>query len=242
MRPEFTRLEAVSLIATLFNPLLDFLLPASCHFCGTSCRESPCAQCARQVMPEAVGRCPQCGLRVHRSERCGACLTHGPAYDRSQVACDYAPPLDQLVARLKYGGQLDIAPLFARAIARQMPADDAPELLCPVPLAAQRLAQRGCNQALEIARVLARLRGLPLAPRLLTRWRETQAQALLPAQERQANVRGAFVLTPGQSVQGLHVGVVDDVMTTGATLQEVAALLKRHGARRVTNLVFARTP
>jgi ComF family protein len=187
-------------------------------------------------------RCPQCGLRVAGGERCGECLAHARAFDRSVVACDYVPPLDQLVARLKYSGELDIAPLFARAIAKRATAQDVPDLLCPVPLAPRRLAQRGCNQALEIARVLASPWAIPLAPRLLTRWRETGAQARLPAQDRQANVRGAFALTPAHTVKNLHIGVVDDVMTTGATLQELAALLKRHGAARVTNLVFARTP
>lgn len=238
MRPKFTRPEAASLISTL----LDRLLPSSCHLCGMACRESPCAGCHAQVFAASAKRCPQCGLRVASGERCGECLRHARDFDRSVVACDYAPPVDQLVARLKYSGELDIAPLFARAIASHAKVADVPDMLCPVPLAAGRLAQRGCNQALEIARVLARIWSAPLAARLLIRWRETGAQARLPAQERQANVRGAFALSHGQVVKGLHVGVVDDVMTTGATLQELAALLKRHGAARVTNLVFARTP
>jgi ComF family protein len=225
--------------------LLDFLLPASCHLCGMDCQLSPCPACQAQVMSDDIKRCPHCGLRSNRDgETCAACLMHPRAFDHSVVACDYAPPLDQLVARLKYRGELDIAPVFARAIASQTHKQDLPDLLCPVPLAAQRLAERGYNQALEVARVLARLLKLPLAPALLLRWRETGSQAQLTAEERQHNVRGAFAIAPddGKALNGLHIGVVDDVMTTGATLHELAALLKRHGAAKVTNLVFARTP
>src|SRR5690606_4454921 len=118
-----------------------------------------------------------------------------------------------------------------------------PDLLCPVPLGPLRLVERGYNQALELARPLSAALGVPLAPRLLERQVETAAQSGVAPRERRRNVRGAFALADGQpDVAGMHVGVVDDVMTSGHTLDELAGVLKRAGAARVTNLVFARTP
>jgi predicted amidophosphoribosyltransferase len=120
---------------------------------------------------------------------------------------------------------------------------DLPALLCPVPLGPRRLVERGYNQALELARPLSAALGIALAPRLLERQVDTAAQSGVAPGERRRNVRGAFALADGQpDLQGTHVGVVDDVMTSGHTLDELAGVLKRAGAARVTNLVFARTP
>jgi ComF family protein len=117
-------------------------------------------------------------------------------------------------------------------------------MLIPVPLGAARLAERGFNQAQEIAKALARAIAVPLAANLLERTRDTLTQSTLPLNQRQGNVRNAFVVTPGGAdiLCGKHVAVIDDVMTTGETLNEIAATLKRHGAACVTNLVFSRTP
>jgi ComF family protein len=117
-----------------------------------------------------------------------------------------------------------------------------PALLCPVPLGPRRLAERGYNQALEIARPLARSLGVTLHPRLLARVHETRAQSSVAPDQRRDNIAGAFAVTDAALVQGRHIGLVDDVMTSGRTLDELAATLKRHGAARVSNLVFARTP
>lgn len=184
--------------------------------------------------------------------RCGDCLRAPPAFDATVVAADYAAPLDQLVLALKFGGKLALAPLFARMLAdalRHRPSQHLraeapwPALLTGVPLSARRLQTRGFNQSLEIARPLARLAGIALAPQLLIRIRDTRPQSQLTPKQRRSNVAGAFALAPpyARSVAGLHIGVVDDVITTGQTLNEIAATLKRHGAARVTNLAFART-
>jgi ComF family protein len=147
---------------------------------------------------------------------------------------------------LKFGAQLALAPLFGALLADalgQQPRDAWPALLTVVPLGRQRLAERGFNQALEIARPLAQNLGVSLDSRLLVRCRETMPQTLLKPAERRANLRQAFVVTAGgmDKVRGRHVGVVDDVITTGATQNEIAATLKRFGAARVTCLAFART-
>lgn len=242
--------------------LLDWLLPASCALCGTgkallcaACHEqffsaaangARCSCCANPLVQAGSGRDPH-GAQdgIPDDSRCGACLQSPPAYAHTLVAASYALPQDQLVLRLKFGQQLAYAGLMAQllrdAVLRQR-GYRLPELLCPVPLGPRRLAERGYNQALEIARPLARQLGVPLAPRLLQRVRETTAQSLVTPAARQHNLAGAFVLSQPALVQGRHIGLVDDVMTSGSTLQELAALLRRYGASRVSNLVFARTP
>jgi ComF family protein len=111
-----------------------------------------------------------------------------------------------------------------------------------VPLSTERIAQRGFNQAHEIAKPMARAWRLPLATELCLRLRDTEPQSSLPLAQRRGNMRGAFTLMRRDLIVGQHVVLVDDVMTTGETLEALAATLKRNGAARVTNLVFARTP
>ncbi len=178
---------------------------------------------------------------------CGACLAHRPPFDATIAAVDYASPLDQLVLQLKFGQRLALAPWCARMLVDAVLARPdlvLPDLLLPVPLGRQRLAERGFNQALEIARPLARALGVPLQARLAVRAHDTLAQSSLAPGARQANVRHAFALAPQllPLVRGRHIGLVDDVMSSGHTLGELAALCKRFGATRVSNLVFARTP
>ncbi len=144
-----------------------------------------------------------------------------------------------MVAALKFGGRLDLAEVFARLLARREPVRPLADLVVAVPLSFERESERGFNQSLEIARRYARLTGTTLAERALSRLRHTAPQQSLAREERRRNVRGAFgVDVP---VQGRCVVVIDDVMTTGSTLGEVAQVLKRAGAARVVNRVVART-
>jgi ComF family protein len=203
-----------------------------------------CPACHRAyVMSRA--RCPCCANPVDAPDsRCGACLAIEPAFDATVAACDYAAPLDQLVLQLKFGARLALAPWCARMLRDALlahPALPLPDVLCAVPLGPRRLVERGFNQALEVAKPLAASLGIALQPRLAMRTLETAAQSGVAPAERQRNIAGAFAVDHG-APHGLHVGVVDDVMTSGHTLNELAATLKRAGAARVTNLVFARTP
>lgn len=145
---------------------------------------------------------------------------------------------------LKFGAVLPLAQWFAAALAARWrdSGRPAPDLMVPVPLAAGRLAERGFNQAWEIARRLGRELRVPARAGLLVRARETAAQSTLDIVARQLNMAGAFALARGACVKGLHIGLVDDVMTTGATLSDAAAVLKRHGAARITAIVALRTP
>ncbi len=175
---------------------------------------------------------------------CGSCLRTPPAFDATIVACDYAAPSDMLVQDLKFRSRLPLAQSFGQMLASaiQKQITNTPDVIIPVPLSEARLAQRGFNQAGEIARSVSRHTDIPLQFQMCVRVRDTQPQARLPIGERRVNMRGAFAVQLNASVRNQHVLLVDDVMTTGHTLNELAACLKRHGARRVTNAVFARTP
>lgn len=227
------------------------LLPSSCALCGGACAAAVCAPCHREHVARACPRCRRCANRLGPGGdgrlECAPCLSRRPAFDATVVAGDYAAPLDQLVLQLKFGGRLALAPWCARTIHDAVAADarfTLPNVLCPVPLGPGRLAERGFNQALEIAKPLSKLLGIPLRARLAIRAFETSAQSSVAPDQRRRNVRNAFIVAPDAlaTVRGQHIGIVDDVMTSGHTLNELAATFKRFGAARVSNLVFARTP
>lgn len=238
-------------LPALLPPLLRLLLPSSCVLCGALGDAPVCPPCSQAHARDVHVRCPCCANPVGARDggrACGSCLADAPAFDATVAACDYAPPVDALVLQLKFGARLALAPWMAERVRAAVLARRArtglalPDLLCPVPLGPRRLVERGYNQALEVARPLAAALGIALAPRLAERRIDTAAQSGVAPGERRGNVRGAFALADGAQVAGRHVGVVDDVMTSGHTLDELAGVLKRAGAVRVTNLVFARTP
>ena len=227
------------------------LLPSSCALCGAGCGGVVCAPChGEHVAPRRI-RCRRCanplGPAGDGRIECATCLADGRAFDATLAATDYAAPLDQLVLQLKFGARLALAPWFAQMIADTVRTERRfllPNVLCPVPLGRQRLVERGFNQALEIARPLSKLLGIPLRARLAIRALETQAQSGVSPDQRRRNMRNAFIVSPDAlaMVRGQHIGIVDDVMTSGHTLNELALTFKRFGAARVSNLVFARTP
>lgn len=226
------------------------LLPAACALCGGPCAAVLCPDCRTQFFGLRQARCHVCANPLPEAEtaaRCGRCLAAPPAFDATLAAAAYSAPVDQLVLQLKFGGRLALAGLFAQLLRDaviERPDFVLPALLCPVPLGPRRLAERGFNQALEIAKPLSQALGIPLHRALAARVVETRAQSLVAPTERQGNIARAFVVSPQAlaQVRGGHVGIVDDVMTSGQTLGELAATFKRCGAARVSNLVFARTP
>lgn len=213
------------------------LLPQDCLLCGDSAgAQLLCGACedALPRLPHAL--CPVCALPTPFGETCGACLKQSPYFDATLAGFRYDFPIDRLVQALKYDHRLAIAPWFARALLPAPPQEV--ELMLALPLSKLRLAERGFNQALEIARPLARALSLPLAIGACRRFDGGVPQASLPWAERHRNVRGVFECH--LDLTGKSVVVIDDVMTTGATLNEFARTLKKHGALRVTNWVVAR--
>jgi ComF family protein len=217
--------------------------PSRCAVCGAWPAQPICAACAaRFAAPQP--RCTRCALPVPGGvTTCGACLRNPPPLDACFAAVPYAYPWSGLVARFKFQGE----PGWADSLAALLRAVDGVEAACrsadlvlPMPLDAARLAQRGFNQSLELARRLAPER---TEARLLLRLRATAPQVTLAHAERHANVRGAFGVEPLRfgEVRGQRVLLVDDVMTSGASLHAAAAALRAAGAGQVGAAVFART-
>ena len=214
------------------------LIAPSCLLCsGPSAGALLCAPCDADLPRLTGSLCDTCALPITEGNRCGACLSHPPAYDHVCAPYTYAFPADALVQGLKYRGMLAIAPLFGGAVAGSL--GERPDVIVPMPLSDARLRERGFNQGQEIARHVASITGIPLLPRACRRVRNTLSQASLPWKERAKNMRKAFVCDA--DFTGKHVAVVDDVMTTGATLNELARNLKQAGAAKVTGLIVART-
>jgi ComF family protein len=212
------------------------LLVQHCMLCTAPSGDQPvCAPCT-SGLEQLPPHCPCCAMPSPAGSVCGTCSTSAPWFDRTVAAWPYRFPLDRLVQALKFHARLQLAPWFASHLAERLPPFD---VVMGLPLHRRRLAERGFNQAHEIARRIAPLRGVQVLSSGFERHRATGEQSHMPHDARAANVRGAFACT--LRLHGVRVAVVDDVMTTGATLNEFAATLKRAGAAQVINCVVART-
>lgn len=221
--------------------------PGLCEVCRRWCRRGLCDDC-RDRFAAPRPRCRRCALPVGPGvAQCGGCLREPPPFEHAVCAVDYAFPWDRLIADLKYRDRPERATLLAELMLAAVRADTTgtrPDAVLPVPLAPARLADRGCNQAWELARRLARGLGLPAASDWLLRPLDTPQQAVLSRPERLANLRAAFCIDPRRrpALAGRRVALVDDVLTTGATLGAATRELLRAGAAAVDVWVLARTP
>lgn len=198
-----------------------------------------CAACSADLPRLEASGCPQCALPQPASAVCPACVAHPPAFDRSYAAFRYAFPIDRLVHALKYRHRLPLALWAARQLAERLTGQSF-DALVPVPLHPDRLRERGFNQAGEIARHLKNRLLFPVDRRSLQRTRDTHRQSDLSPRERARNLGQAFSAT--SRLDGRHLLLIDDVMTTGATANACARVLKAAGAASVTVAVLARTP
>jgi ComF family protein len=240
--------------------LAQAALPNLCALCGKLSQNTLCRGCDEAYANETRLRCTVCavplpvlstlvalsGSRSGRSAgyRCADCVATPPPFEATLALADYRAPLDALAVGLKFRARLMLADEFAQRLARladdMLDASQWPDVIAPVPLAAKRLVERGYNQAWQIAKPLGRALQVRSDATLLARVIETAPQSRLDLDARRHNVGRAFRVNA--PVHGLHVAVVDDVMTTGATLEALAHVLKAAGARRVTNFVALRTP
>ena len=220
--------------------------PSQCEVCRQWGLSALCADCV-EAFARPVPRCTRCGLRTGVAvDACGECLREAPPFEHTTCVADYAFPWDRLIAAFKFEARTELAAVLAHRLHAAVAAAPGPaaELVLPVPLSPQRLAERGYNQAWELARRVASLAGLPARADLLLRPQDTAHQAALDRAERQRNLRRAFMVEPRLrgALQGRRVALVDDVMTTGTTVREAAAALRRAGAAHVDVWVLARTP
>ena len=220
-----------------------------CEVCGSWDGGGLCRDCRCRFADQRPACCPRCALPSPAGQDCGACLRRPPVFAGCVAAVPYAFPWDRLVVRLKFQAQPELAGLLAdlmqRALAapRTRPAPPAVQCVLPVPLSAARLAERGYNQAWELARRLARRQGLPARADLLLRLRDTPHQVGLSRTERERNLRDAMWLDRRSgSVAGQHLALVDDVLTTGGTAAAATLALLAAGAASVQVWVLARTP
>ena len=216
----------------------DELQATRCLFCDSkAAAQAICDGCRDDLPWLQDSRCGVCADPLPVPGTCGRCIADTPHFDHVATACSYAYPLHGLIQSCKYGGRL--AAIRALACLLPVALPRKPDLIVPMPLSPQRLRERGFNQALELARHAAKAIGAPIAADVCVKIRDTPPQTGLPWKQRRKNVRGAFVVR--KCLDGLHIAVVDDVLTTGATLNEVARNLKKSGALTVSGWVVART-
>jgi len=228
-----------------FRPFTALLgrLPSQCAVCRAWPSRPVCDACVARFAPPAA-RCGGCALPLPEGvTRCGDCVAHPPPLDACLAACTYAWPWPDAIAAFKFRGEAGWAAPFAtlmRSAPWVEPALEQCDLVLPMPLAPGRLRERGFNQAHELAR---RLCAGKTDASLLLRTRETPAQSGLARAERLLNLRGAFAVEPlrAAAVRGRRIVLVDDVMTSGASLFAVAQVLRAAGAAHLTGLVLART-
>ena len=232
----------------LFTRLLDAVAkaPSQCAVCHDWGQQRVCALCVARFAP-VLPRCERCAIEVPAGTGfCGACLTDPPPFERALAAADYAHPWDGLITQFKFHSALDLAPALAQRLLDTFSrgSEPVPTLLLPIPLSVERLRERGFNQAWELARQLARALHCRADTNLLLRVKDTPHQLALAPDQRAGNVRAAFAVEPRRRAElaGATVTLVDDVMTTGATVSEAARVLLRAGATRVQVWVVARTP
>lgn len=222
---------------------LDLLLKQTCILCtshngGTL---GVCDACISDLPWHSTAQCPQCSL-ISDGSVCGSCLSSPPYFDASQALFTYDYPIDSLLQHYKYKETLHLANTFASLLGKklsQSPTEQKIDLIIPMPMHTTRLKQRGFNQALEIARLISKNMKIKLDYKTCQRIKLAPPQAGLSLKERVKNIRGAFHCQ--QSLSGSNVAIIDDVMTTGASMNELAKTLKQAGAAHVECWVIART-
>lgn len=230
-----------------------------CLFCLAALREAPvsgnqltgayagacCSACEAELPRPSPHACRQCAASIEAPGLCGECIARPPAFDAAVAACVYAFPVSQLISQFKYGSRLALAGWMVEALVAAVRARGNVEVdwILPLPLSRERITERGFNQAALIAAGVARQLSLPLHRDELLRVRNTAPQASLDHEARWGNVRGAFAVDAAASAAGIagqRIALIDDVMTTGATMDAAASALKKAGAARVEAWVVAR--
>lgn len=232
--------EGIPMVYKWLNNILSGALVANCQLCGStkvSGHIELCPACLKNL-PWLPTACPRCASPIHASSTsqgiiCGECQQHPPSFDSSLAAFHYEPPLDHLIQGMKFHGQLSHARLLGTLMAYYL-AQWQHDIDCiiPVPLHPRRLRERGFNQALELARPIGKQLGIDIDTQHCQRSRYTTGQADLPLKERHANVRNAFNVSKPANWQ--HVAILDDVMTSGQTVNALARALKESGIEKVT--------
>ena len=239
----------------LAQKLLSSLFPSRCILCQQTVQKPAvnqsieiCLDCY-QALPHNDSCCVQCALPlpedIENGVTCGRCIKNRPLFDYSHSLFRYEDEVIKLIHQLKFGEKISYARsigemLFVMFENELLPEQEKPDCIIPVPLHDKRLRQRGYNQSTEIARIIAKKTAIPIAHDAVVRRRNTMTQTGLKAKERQNNIKGAFDIVDVKNYK--HVLIIDDVVTTGSTINELARVLKLDGIERVGVLSIARAP
>jgi len=234
--------QSANPLARAGRGLLARVWPQQCFVCGSRAGLTVMCAACEDILPwHHSPACPSCALPVPQGQTCGRCLRHPPHFDVTLAAFEYEHPVREMIMALKFGAAFVVRDMLVSALLAVASDADAlqADLIVPMPLHRLRMAERGFNQSMELARGVGGALGLPVLPQLVERDVDTRHQTGMPLRQRIKNVRGAFRCV--ESIAGKRVLVIDDVMTSGATLNELARTLKLAGAAHVSNLVVART-
>jgi len=234
----------------MIKQILDVLYPRRCVLCHSLCSSTKphdidlCPDCHAEL-PWIEQACFQCGIPLHNAQnkqRCGQCMQKTPAYDHVISVCHYQNPLVWLIQQMKFKKKPAIANLLGHVMARQLKQQkiSLPDAIIPVPLHYKRQLQRSFNQSEEIAKVIAKQLFCSLDTQYLERHLPSKQQSGLDAKKRKKNVKGIFRIKNKQRNHYTHVALVDDVMSTGSTVNEIARTLKKNGVKKIDVWVLAR--
>ncbi|MFY9261969.1 MAG: double zinc ribbon domain-containing protein [Gallionella sp.] len=222
------------------SKLRHFLPAQPCVLCGSMSHHGVwCAACEADLPYLDAGHCPVCALPTAQGEVCGQCLKTPPIFTRTTAVFAYHYPLNKLIQMLKYNEHLPLAHALALPLARKIDLAERPDYVIAMPLHPSRLRERGFNQSLLLAQSIAHTHQLKLLPTACQRIRATEPQTSLPRELRAKNMRGAFQCD--QDLTGKQIALVDDVLTTGTSLNALAAAVQARGATRIEAWVVART-
>ena len=229
----------------LFNldAFISYLFKQHCLLCNASTKSqiSLCKQCIDALPRTPQPCCPQCGLAT-QGEVCGKCLKEKPYYDKTTALFAYAFPFNAVLQEYKYNHALYLSKTIAQLFVDNILSHNI-DIIIPMPLHPNRLKERGFNQSAEVAYILAKAIGIPVNDTACQRIKHTPPQASLPLKERLKNMRGAFSVNQAlatQHIKGKRIAIIDDVITTGSTVNELSLVLKKAGALSVHCYAFAR--
>jgi ComF family protein len=225
------------------NTLTLLVFKQYCLLCASTTNNqlSLCKQCIDTLPRLAKPSCPQCGLQT-QGEICGKCLKQKPHYDETTALFAYAFPFDVVLQEYKYNCAMHLSKTLAELFIESALKHNV-DVIIPMPLHPNRLKERGFNQSVEVANIIAQRIGIPIDNKSCLRIKNTPPQAGLPLKERLKNMRGAFSVNQELAnilIKGNRVAIIDDVITTGSTVNELSLVLKKAGAISVHCYAFAR--